>query len=102
MTATANQVTITKSWVYMISASLEFANWWSTSPTRRIVAIKKNTTTINENEIYATNAEWAFPAVVTIENLVAWDIITVRARQLSTVSLNVYSSTGTFLHVASL
>jgi hypothetical protein len=82
MTATANQITITQTWAYLITASC-FA-WWSSDLS---FAIYKNWSFINPSFRSGTSSNWAItPSITTIANLSAWDNITMYFIQSSWTS----------------
>lgn len=72
MTSTANQITITQSWIYLINAYC-FA-WWSSNIVFRVM---KNWVTIWPHCRMWTTSVWVnTPYIATFENLVVWDVLT--------------------------
>lgn len=72
MTATDNQITITQSWNYLLSAYCYI--WWSTWIWQ--LRIIKNWISLVPYYVSTMTASWTTPYINIIEYLVSWDVLT--------------------------
>lgn len=72
MTAVADQITITETWVYNLNA---YCFCWFTANT--IFRIKKNWTSISPHIRLYTTSGSTTPLLTAVESLTAWDVLTI-------------------------
>jgi hypothetical protein len=78
MTATADQITITQSWFYLLNAYCFI--WWNSAVIYRIL---KNWVTITPHYRLTTSSWASTPYIIAIENFVVWDNIKIAFYQNS-------------------
>ena len=88
MMATADQITITQAWTYLLNAYC--FTWFSTSVVFRIY---KNWSTIVPHYRESAPATSWCPSITAVEQLVAWDVLTMIIFQWSWTSQSIQNAT---------